>query len=207
VYEITFDLPDAGLAGANIVPAYKPANADPIHDFANETVKMLTDTKAINRQYPTRLHRSVDRYSPQTTFLQLGEVQAQRSVLDRSKYVRMTKEERVHITTWTETTSETTTPTVDDTKHIVDKELVTQLEDELKVWGYIMTQYNLKPGLRKFGERGATAAVDKLTQLHVMDTWTAMDPSKITREDKVRALLSLLFLKEKRTGKIKGRAC
>jgi hypothetical protein len=48
-----------------------------------------------------------------------------------------------------------------------------------------MTQYNLKPGLQKFGERGATAAVDKLTQLHIMDMWTAMDPSKIKREDRV----------------------
>ena len=43
-----------------------------------------------------------------------------------------------------------------------------------------MTQYNLKPGLRKFGARGARAAVDELTQLHIMDTWTTMDPSKIS---------------------------
>jgi hypothetical protein len=206
VYKITFDLPDAGLVGANIVPTYKPTNTDPIHDFANETVEMLTDTKVINRQYPAQLHRSVDRYSLQTTFLQLGEVQAHRSALDRSKYVRMKKEERVHITTWTETMSETMTPAVDDTKHIVDKELVTQLEDELKVWGYIMIQYNLKTGLQKFGDRGATAAVDELTQLHVVDMWTAMDLSKITHEDKVRVLSSWLFLKEKCTGKIKGRA-
>ena len=53
-------------------------------------------------------------------------------------------------------------------------------EDEMKVWGCLMTQYNLKPGLRKFGEKGATAAMDELTQLHVMDTWTAMDPSKLS---------------------------
>jgi hypothetical protein len=43
-----------------------------------------------------------------------------------------------------------------------------------------MTQYNLKPGLRKFGDKGAKAEMDKLTQLHIMDTWTAVDPSKIT---------------------------
>jgi len=70
-----------------------------------------------------------------------------------------------------------------------------------------MTQYNLKPGLQKFGKRGAVAAVNELTQLHIMDTWMAMDPSKISREDRMKALSSLLFLKEKRTGKIKGRAC
>jgi hypothetical protein len=52
-----------------------------------------------------------------------------------------------------------------------------------------------------------TAALDELTQLHVMDTWTAMDPSKLTREDQMKALLLLLFLKEQQTGKIKGRGC
>ncbi len=30
-----------------------------------------------------------------------------------------------------------------------------------------------------------------------MDTWTVMDPTKLTREDRTKALLSLLFLKEK----------
>ena len=35
----------------------------------------------------------------------------------------------------------------------------------------------------------------------------AMDPSKILREEKMRALSFLLFLKEKQTRKIKGRAC
>jgi hypothetical protein len=45
-----------------------------------------------------------------------------RSVLDGSKHARMTKEEREHATTWTGTTM----PMVDDTKHIVDKDLVTE---------------------------------------------------------------------------------
>jgi len=59
---------------------------------------------------------------------------------------------------------------VDDTVHQVDPELHTTSEDEMAVWGYLMTQYNLKLGLRKFGEQGATAAISELTQLHVMDT-------------------------------------
>jgi len=70
-----------------------------------------------------------------------------------------------------------------------------------------MTQYNLKPGLRKFGAKGATAAVNELTQLHIMDTWTALDPSKLSREEKMKALSSLMFLKQKWCGKVKGRAC
>ena len=105
----------------------------------------------------------------------------------------MTKEERIHATTSSIIHLE---PKVDETIHRIDAELNTKLEDKMKVWAYLMTQYNLKPGLRKFGVRGATAALDELIQLHVMDTWTAMDPSKLTREDQMKALLLLLFLKE-----------
>jgi hypothetical protein len=126
------------------------------------------------------------------TFLQLGEVRAHMSVLDATQYVGMTREEQMHAMTWSDTP-----PPIDDTEHTVDPELVTDSEDKMKVWGYLITQYNLKPGLRKFGEKGAKAAVDELTQLQIMDTWTAMDPSKITQEDCMQALSSLLFLKEK----------
>ena len=73
--------------------------------------------------------------------------------------------------------------------------------------GHIMTQYNLKLGLRKYGQRGQTAAVKELTQLHVMDTWKPIHAEKLTREEKMKALSSLLFFKEKRMGDIKGRAC
>ena len=55
--------------------------------------------------------------------------------------------------------------------------------------------------------RGETAAVKELTQLHIMDTWTPMAVDKLSREQRMRALSSLLFLKEKRTGVIRGRAC
>jgi hypothetical protein len=70
-----------------------------------------------------------------------------------------------------------------------------------------MVQYNLKPGLRKFGSRGEEAAVKELSQLHIMDMWTWMETSKLSCEQRMHALSWLLFLKEKRTGDIKGQAC
>ena len=106
----------------------------------------------------------------------------------------MSKEERKHATTSSAIQSE---PTVNKTLHRIDAELVTELEDEMKVWAYLMTQYNLKPGLRKFGAfgaRGTTAAMDELTQLHI---WKAMDLSKLMRENQMNVLSLLLFLKEK----------
>ncbi len=47
----------------------------------------------------------------------------------------------------------------------------------------------------------------ELTKLHIMDTWTPIAADKLSREQRMRALSSLLFLKEKWTGDIKGQAC
>jgi hypothetical protein len=49
----------------------------------------------------------------------------------------------------------------------------------------------------KFGIQGKIAAIKELMQLHVMDTWMAMDPAKQSREEQMKALSLLQFLKEK----------
>ena len=72
---------------------------------------------------------------------------------------------------------------------------------------YLLTQYNLKAGLRHFGEKGIAAAKGNLTQLHVMETWVPGDPTMLSRSEKIKALSSLMFLKEKRSSKVKGRVC
>ncbi len=47
----------------------------------------------------------------------------------------------------------------------------------------------------------------ELSQLHIMNTWMPMEASKLSCKQHMRALSSLLFLKEKQTGDIKGQAC
>ncbi len=84
-----------------------------------------------------------------------------------------------------------------DMMHNIDRDLCTTSENEMRVWAYLMVQYNLKPGLRKFGSRGEEAAVKELSQLHIMDTWTPMEARKLSRKQRMRALSLLLFLKEK----------
>jgi hypothetical protein len=69
VYEITFDMPDDGLIADNVVPADDaPLEDNAVHNLAHETVDILTETDDALRRYPTRLRRSVTRYTPQTTF-------------------------------------------------------------------------------------------------------------------------------------------
>ena len=80
-------------------------------------------------------------------------------------------------------------------EHDQDSELVTQSENEMAVMKYLLTQYNLKAGLRNFGEKGIAAAKGKFTELHVMDTWVPEDPTMLSRAEEVKALSSLMFLK------------
>ena len=41
---------------------------------------------------------------------------------------------------------------LNDVEHDQDSELVTQSEDEMAVMKYLLIQYNLKAGLKHFGE-------------------------------------------------------
>ncbi len=126
-----------------------------------------------------------------------------RSVVEGTQYAGISKNEQLH--------ASMELPNgdfdVEDVEHVTDTAVLTESEDEIKIWMYMMTQYNLKPGLHNLGARGAAAAVKELTQLHIMDTWKPMHPSQLGQEEKMRALSLLLFLMEKQTGRIKGRAC
>ena len=58
----------------------------------------------------------------------------------------------------------------------------------------IMTQYALKSGLRKFRKRDEETVTKELTQLHVLETFYAVDATKkkITKDTEVVAGLVLL---------------
>ena len=79
--------------------------------------------------------------------------------------------------------------------------------DEAEVLGIIMSQMSLKEGLRLFGERAEAGATKEMKQLHDMKTFFPRDPKSLTREERIKALSSLIFLKEKSNGDIKGRTC
>ena len=80
-------------------------------------------------------------------------------------------------------------------------------ETDTYVLGVILTQYSLKKGLKKFEGRAEEAVEKELNQFHDLRCFDPVDPSTLTRQDRVEALSSLMFLKEKRTGEIKARGC
>jgi hypothetical protein len=73
-----------------------------------------------------------------------------RRVLGTTKYAGLTKKEQLY----TSVGLLTGDFDVNDIKHIPDPELCKESQAKIKVWAHMMTQYNLKPGLRKFGAHG-----------------------------------------------------
>jgi Reverse transcriptase (RNA-dependent DNA polymerase) len=70
-----------------------------------------------------------------------------------------------------------------------------------------MTQYNLKKGLEKFGTAGMNAVQDELRQLDMCDVFSPINANTMSLTEKREALPYLTFLKQKRSGQIKGRGC
>ena len=68
-------------------------------------------------------------------------------------------------------------------------------------------QLALKKGLEAFGNRGKEAVSSELLQIHMQDTFAPTYGGDMAIEEQRQALESLLFLEEKRSGKIKGRMC
>ena len=82
-------------------------------------------------------------------------------------------------------------------------------DDEIKtlLTQHCMSQYSLKAGLRRFGKQGELAVTKELGQFHDLNVFVPVDHKTLTEDDHRQALASLIFLKEKRDGTIKARAC
>jgi hypothetical protein len=70
-----------------------------------------------------------------------------------------------------------------------------------------MTQYNLKQGIKEFGDDGKAAVMAELQQLYDRDVMKPVGTYKLTPAERKGALRYLMFLKEKQDGMIKGRGC
>jgi hypothetical protein len=68
-------------------------------------------------------------------------------------------------------------------------------------------QYSLKKGLKKFKEVGEEAVSKEFLQLHMRDTIKPHNAEELSTNQKKGALESLVLLKEKRDGTVKGRTC
>ena len=72
---------------------------------------------------------------------------------------------------------------------------------------FMMEQMSLKKGLKYFRKSGVDAVVVKMRQLDYLNVIKPVDKKSLTHEQKQRALSYLMYLKQKRCGRIKDQGC
>ena len=72
---------------------------------------------------------------------------------------------------------------------------------------HIFKKYGLKKGLKVFGEAGKEAAFKEMEKLHLRKCFKPLEIDYLSKEEKQKALGSLIILKKKESGELKGRAC
>jgi hypothetical protein len=72
---------------------------------------------------------------------------------------------------------------------------------------FLTEQMGWKKGLKMFQEKGEVAIQKELKQIHDMEGFNPKHWFELTKEERANALKYLMYLKEKRDGKIKGRGC
>ena len=78
----------------------------------------------------------------------------------------------------------------------------------MHVLGVVLAeQYSINKGIRLFGDRARESIKKELRQLHDYVTYIPVRPEDLTPEQRKQALASLIFITEKRCGRVKTRAC
>jgi hypothetical protein len=85
-----------------------------------------------------------------------------------------------------------------------DEDLPTTLEEPMG--DLLMNEkMSLKHGLRKFGNDGANAVINELKQLDYLDAIKPVHSRQVTGDQKRASLRYLMYLKQKRCGRVKAR--
>ena len=88
-----------------------------------------------------------------------------------------------------------------------DEETMLAAIEEPMGLAFLTEQMSAKKGLKTFGEAGANAIVDEMQQLEYRDVLEPVHRSELTPGQRRKALRYLMYLKQKRCGRIKARGC
>ena len=72
---------------------------------------------------------------------------------------------------------------------------------------HVMTQVSLKQGLKKWPKESDAVVNKEMSQMHEKSVFEPTHGDNVTDQEKRGALNSIMFIKEKRCGLIKARAC
>jgi hypothetical protein len=86
------------------------------------------------------------------------------------------------------------------------RQLLQTHRDRMKyTFAHVMTQMSAKAGICKHGKDAKAALMAELAQLEDLSVYQSVDPTKLTREQRMAALRAIILIKEKRDGRLKGR--
>ncbi len=82
-------------------------------------------------------------------------------------------------------------------------------EEDREEWalGIALAHYSIGVGIKKFRERGKARVTKELPQMHDMNVFQPVARELLSKEERAKALTSLMFLKEKRDKSVKARMC
>ena len=93
-------------------------------------------------------------------------------------------------------------------RRVTGIQLPAEYEDQLATLKHtVLTQYTLKKGLQVFGPKGTEAVFSEMKQLHDRKVCEPVHRKDLSSGQRNKALGYLMFLKQKRCGRIKGRGC
>ena len=80
-------------------------------------------------------------------------------------------------------------------KHIEGDDCDTKYDEEIMpiIIQYVLTHYNLKQGIAKFGEKVEKAIEKELSEIHNMNALKPLDASILTVDEKKNVITSMIF--------------
>jgi Reverse transcriptase (RNA-dependent DNA polymerase) len=73
--------------------------------------------------------------------------------------------------------------------------------------GHAFTQYSLKQAMNKFPKEAQAAKMIEMKQLHDMEVFKPVLRERLTKQEQLGVLWSIIFIKQKRCGHVKARVC
>ena len=70
-------------------------------------------------------------------------------------------------------------------------------KDKVEAVGIIMTQLSLKQGLKTWGKQAETSAIKEMQQMHNVSAFFPRDAKSMSREERIKALRSIIFVNKK----------
>jgi hypothetical protein len=184
------------------------------------TMATTTKQRRLRRELLTRLLKQHDEENKKTLRNKLKNKKRKTRLQERKKDKEIPSPPRVETVSEDSDAKEQLTETTDEYGDLRDQLLSEQkpgvsfphdsclstgLTSDLEATA--LTQYNLKRGLKEYGNDGVVALGKEVKQLHTRKVAKPIDGNNLTREQKQATLRYLMFLSKKRCGRVKARGC